>query len=42
MRQEVQGAGRRADLVGRDAQVLGCGGEAAMTEEELNGPQVGT
>jgi hypothetical protein len=41
MRQEVQRAGRRADFVGRNAQVLGSGGEAAMTEEELNGPQVG-
>ena len=41
MRQQVQRAGRRADLVGSDAQVLGSGGEAAMTEEELNGPQIG-
>lgn len=41
MRQKVQKAGHRADLVGGDAQVLRRGGEAAMTEEELNGPQVG-
>src|SRR5258708_39350155 len=40
MRQQVQRAGCRADLVGSDAQVLGCGREAAMTEEELNGPQI--
>src|SRR5215470_3892449 len=41
-RQQVQRTGCRADLVGRDTQVLGRGGEAAMTEEELNGPQIGT
>ena len=38
MRQQVQGAGRRADLARSDAQVLGGGGEAAMTEQQLNGP----
>ena len=42
MRQQVQWAGRRADLAGSDAQVLCGGGEAAMAEEELNGPQIGT
>src|SRR5262252_10389202 len=41
-RQQVQRTGCRADLVGRDTQVLGRGGEAAMTEEELNGPEIGT
>src|SRR5260370_14720565 len=41
MRQRIPRAGRRADLVGSDAQVLCGGGEAAMTEKELNGPQIG-
>ena len=41
MRQQVQRAGRRADLARSDAQVLGGGGQAAMTEQQLNGPQIG-
>ena len=41
MRQQVQRAGRRADLAGRDAQVLGSGGKAAVAEQQLNGPDVG-
>src|SRR5260370_9265038 len=41
MRQRIERAGSRADLVGSDAQVLGSGGEAAMTEEEVDGPQSG-
>ena len=41
MRQQVQRARCRADLAGSDAQILGSGGEAAMAEEKLNGPQIG-
>jgi hypothetical protein len=41
MRQQVQGAGRGADLAGRYSQVLGGGSQAAMTDQQLNGPDMG-
>jgi len=41
MRQQVQGAGRGADLARSYSQVLGGGSQAAMTKQQLNGPDVG-
>ena len=40
-RQQVQGAGRGADLARSYSQVLGGGSQAAMTKQQLNGPDVG-
>ncbi len=36
MRQQLQRAGRRTDMIGGDAQILSRGGEAPMTEQQLN------
>ena len=41
MWQQVQGAGRGADLARSYSQVLGGGSQAAMTKQQLNGPDVG-
>ena len=42
MRQQVEGAGRGTDLAGGDPQVASRGCEASVTEQQLNGAQIGT
>ena len=40
-RQQIQGARRGADLAGGDPQIPGCGRQAAVTKQQLNGADVG-
>jgi len=40
-RQQLQGAHRGADLAGGDPQIAGCSRQAAVTEQQLNGADVG-
>jgi len=40
MREQVERAGGRANLAGGDPQISGGGRQAAMTEQQLNGPDV--
>jgi hypothetical protein len=39
--QQIEWARRRAHFTGRDAEILCCGGQAAMSKEQLNGTDVG-
>jgi len=39
--QQLQGAHRGADLAGGDPQIAGCGRQAAVTKQQLNGANVG-
>src|SRR6516165_4178161 len=41
MWQQVERTGRGTDFGGGDPQVAGGGGQAAMTKQQLNGPDIG-
>src|SRR6266404_848246 len=41
VRQQIEWARRRAHLAGRDAKIFCCGGQAAMSKEQLNGADIG-
>jgi hypothetical protein len=40
--EEIQRTGRRRDRAGRHAQIAGRGRKAAVTQQNLNGPQIST
>ena len=41
VRQQIEWARRRADFAGRDAEIFCCGGQAAMSKEQLYGADIG-
>ena len=40
-REQVQRTGGGTNLIGCDPKISGCGAEVAMTEQQLNGPNIG-
>ena len=40
MREQVERTGSRTDLTGGDSQVPGRGGQAAVAEQQLDGPDI--
>src|ERR1700758_3777142 len=40
-REQVQRTGGGTDLIGCDPKISGCGAKVAMTEQQLNGPNIG-
>jgi len=41
VRQKIEWTGGRADLAGSDPQIAGSGRQAAVAEQQLNGPYIG-
>jgi hypothetical protein len=41
VRQKIEWTGGRADLAGSDPQIAGSGRQAAVAEQQLNGPDIG-